>query len=57
MHSDTTTSWITSLDFGDYYDQTDEFVADTEVYGALTHSDSLFCIFKLLLNNGTLNIF
>ena len=57
IQSNSTTNWVTSLDFGNYYDQTDEFVADTEVYGALSHSENLFCIFKLFLNNGTLDIF
>ena len=52
-----TVNWITSLDFGNFNDQSEDFSVDNSIYGVLSGGDQLFWIFNLNYTDGFLNAF
>ena len=54
LYSNSTTNWITSLDYQKSNDYTDNFEAEDKIYASLSETQDQFCIVKLNIENGIL---
>ena len=54
LKSNSSTNWITSLNFDNFADYTDDFEVYDAIYSAIARTNNLFCIAKLSIFNGEL---
>ena len=54
LSSNSTTNWITSLDYQKSNDYTDNFEVEDKIYASLAETQDQLCIVKLNIENGIL---